>query len=89
MQLVDRRTYRAKTPRPTKSGFVNDRTITYISSLLGFVQYDGPAVANKQKHPAIERQTFLKWASHDVTEQLPGGCYMTWEQYLREKGRIL
>lgn len=81
MHLVDRRTYRAK--RPAKcNGFVNDRTIIRISSPHGFVQYTN---ASGFRKPPVSREYFEKWASHDVTEQLPAGCYMTWEQYLQNR----
>ena len=82
MQLVDRRTYRGKEPKPTANGFVDDRTITYVSSWSNAIGYTSPAFAGTRR---ILAQTFLKWASHDVTEQLPAGCYMTWEQYLKQE----
>ena len=84
MQFVDRRTYRAKTP-VNVDGFVNDRTIVHINSSVGYIQYDGPTVRRGWHKPVVTREQFEEWASHDVTEQLPAGCYMTWAQYLQNK----
>lgn len=84
MTLIDRRTYRGKNPTQC-CGFVNDRTIIYISSSGDQIQYDGPAVAPGRLRPLVTREQFEKWASHDVTEQLPTGCYMPWRMYLERK----
>ena len=70
------RTYRAKTPRPAR-GLVNDRTIIYLGH-FGSVQYDGPAVANGRHYPTVSRETFLKWADRDVTDELPPKEYAEW-----------
>lgn len=80
MQLVDRRTYRAKKPAHAQ-GFVNDRTIVRLNTVEKTVTYNGPEV-ERGTLPAIPMKEFLKWASHDVTMQLPGGCYQEWLEYL-------
>lgn len=51
----------------------NDRQIKWIDSLGLQLQYDGPAVANGRHYPKIDVDAFLKWASHDVTDQCPEG----------------
>jgi hypothetical protein len=84
MQLVDRRTYRAKKPGNC-NGYVNDRTIVYINSEWKTLRYDGPGVPNGRHRPKVSFETFEKWASHDITDQLPAGEYMTWDQYLQNK----
>jgi NADH:ubiquinone oxidoreductase subunit len=81
MQLVDRRTYRGKFPERTINGYVNDRTIMAIDSSHRTVRYDGPDYFNRTDI----RESFQLWVSHDVTEQLPAGEYMTWKQYLQNK----
>lgn len=75
------RTYRGKSPGYTK-GFVNDRTVVWISNVLGELQYDGPAVGRGQRYPAVSIQDFTAWAAHDITDQLPAGEYQQWGEYL-------
>jgi len=75
MELEVGRCYRAK--RPSMSGFyVNDRMILHISLSGEFVQYDSPSVAHGRKYPTVTREKFEKWASHDVTDELPKGGWM-------------
>jgi hypothetical protein len=84
MQLVDRRTYRAKKPKQTKNGYVNDRTLVYLN-FFGAIKYSSPNGPLR----LTTRESFERWASHDVTEQLPAGCYMTWEQYQNQRMGIV
>lgn len=67
------RVYRAKKPKPV--GFFerlyDDRVVLYVDP--GRVQYDSPSVKVGKKHPFIEREKFIKWASRDVTDELPKG----------------
>lgn len=80
LQLTVGRTYRAKTPRVAGTLFnqlYNDRTIKWIGR--DSVQYDGPSVKFGRKYPTVTRDQFTKWASHDVTDQLPPGEYQPWD----------
>lgn len=81
MQLVDRRTYRGKHPEK-RGGYVNDRTIVSINTPLALIRY----MSHGFYRPIWStRESFETWASHDVTDQLPAGCYMTWEQYQQQE----
>jgi hypothetical protein len=77
LTLTVGRTYRAKKPANSR-GLVNDRTILWIDSLGTVVQYDGPAVGMGRHYPKVSREDFLKWASRDVTDELPEGEYANW-----------
>lgn len=77
--LVIGRTYRAK--RPAAAGdftalCYNDRTVMWLGGDV--VQYDGPSVAIGRRYPKVTVEAFLKWASHDVTDELPEGEYAPW-----------
>ncbi|WP_232916447.1 hypothetical protein [Pseudomonas viridiflava] len=75
------RTYRAKRPAMAGGGFspfINDRTIVWMNNDASVVQYDGPSVANGRRYPKVTAEAFLKWASHDVTDQLPNKEYAPW-----------
>lgn len=64
-------TYRAKRPRryfTLRGDYHNDRTILWVDERN--VQYDGPAVADGRRYPVVTREEFLKWASHEVTEDM-------------------
>lgn len=75
------RTYRGKSPGYAR-GFVNDRTVLWISSDKTQVQYDGPAVAHGRGYPRVTTFEFTRWAKHDITDQLPAGEYQQWGDYL-------
>ncbi len=80
LTLIVGRTYRAKRPAPAGTLFdqrVNDRTIVWIG-LFGTVQYDSPSVAFGRHLPKVDEAVFRRWASHDVTDQLPEGEYASW-----------
>lgn len=85
LELIVGRTYRGKNVAQS-DGLVNDRTIKYIGA--DFVQYDGPAVKNGRHYPKVSHEAFLKWASHDVTDELPVGEYQTWASYRASKAKI-
>lgn len=79
MTLVDRRTYRGKNPKRTKSGHVDDRTIVRLDTARGTIHYRSMTASPRAR--VVARAVFERWASFDVTMQLPAGCYMTWKQY--------
>ena len=85
MTLVDRRTYRGKSPRRTTSGHVNDRTIVRIDTERQEIHYRSMTDGSRLHPKIVAREWFEIWASFDVTEQLPAGEYMTWEQYLNQQ----
>lgn len=75
------RTYRGKKPKACGSMFkpmVDDRTIVYMSALADIVQYDGPGVPIGRRLPKTTFAKFQKWASRDVTDELPKGEYAPW-----------
>lgn len=80
--------YRAKTPRRTPDGYVNDRVVTWVAMNRTQVQYDGPAVKFGRHYPIIPMETFLKWADKDVTETLPEGEWMRWPTYQQKENEI-
>lgn len=59
-------TYRAKRPKMTKFGEINDRII--VAMTAGQVQYDGSAVGLGRKYPLISVDKFLKWAAYDIND---------------------
>ena len=67
--------YRGKNPR-CSNGYVNERQIIWMNEEQ--VQYNGPAVAIGRNYPIIPMSRFLQWASHDVTDLLPGTEWQTW-----------
>jgi hypothetical protein len=75
------RVYRAR--RPAGVGHIfdaltNDRQIRWIG-LEGTIQYDSPSVSNGRKYPKVTTEAFLKWASRDVTDELPdNGDWARW-----------
>jgi hypothetical protein len=78
------RAYRAKRPRPgSPVGLVNDRQIKWLGATS--VQYDSPSVGMGRRFPEISIEAFLKWASHDVTDELPEGEWQTWSAYRRAR----
>ena len=85
MDLVVGRVYRAKKPAMGNGFLVNDRVITWISSGGEHVQYDGPSVAMGRRFPTVLRGAFEKWASHDVTDELPKDAFMGWSDYQAKK----
>lgn len=79
LELQVGRTYRAKRPAAAGSLFsplVNDRTVVWVGSTT--VQYDGPSVAFGRKRPIVSIEQFKKWASRDVTDELPPNEYAAW-----------
>lgn len=76
--LAINQVWRAKSPRNC-GGLVNDRQILHVSHITGQVQYDGPAVAFGRHYPKCTIQAFLRWADREVTDELPNGEWMKWE----------
>jgi hypothetical protein len=74
--IVAGRTYRAKTPRCAGGGYFNDRHV--MGFYMGFIQYDGPAVAHGKHFPKITVDEFVKWMGEDVTDKLPRGGWQPW-----------
>lgn len=68
------RVYRAKHPRLTTDGLVNDRIIMF-GNREG-VQFDSPAVRDDQPYPFVTIAEFMDWAGHDVTAQF--GADLDW-----------
>lgn len=82
MKLEHNKTYRGKKPGRS-NGYVNDRTLIYIGVFE--VQYDGPMVRLGAHYKRCSKEEFLEWASHDVTNELPGGDYQSWLSYKAKK----
>jgi len=83
MELQVGRAYRAKKPAQAGSflnSYYNDRQILWMSGDGSIVQYDGPAVGHGRKYPKVTREAFEKWASHDVTDQLPESSWQRWDK---------
>lgn len=79
LELKVGRTYRAKKPTGISSGFAayaNDRQIVWLG--VAELQYDGPAVGHGRHYPKVSIEAFRKWASRDVTDELPEGEYARW-----------
>ncbi len=49
------------------------------------VQYDSPSLNLGKHYPKISLSKFLKWASHDVTEELPKGEWAKGESLTENK----
>ena len=78
------RAYRAKRPAPAGPiSLVNDRQIKWLDAST--LQYDSPSVAEGRHFPRVSIESFLEWASHDVTDELPPGDWESWRDYLRKR----
>jgi hypothetical protein len=65
------RLFRGKKPKEVLFRGLDDRSVLYVggTNVEATVQYDSYAVAAGRKYPKTTMEKFLKWASHDVTEE--------------------
>jgi len=78
LELKVGRVYRGKRPRGIGlfPPLCDDRQIIHIG--LDTIQYDSPSVSGGRHYPKVSRERFEKWASHDVTDQLPKGEWVNY-----------
>ena len=70
LELVAGHVYEGK--RPAAIGFpplVNDRQIIWVG--IAELQYDSPAVGFGRNYPRVTHEAFRRWASRDITDQMP------------------
>lgn len=70
--------WRAKKPA-NSGGLINDRVILRIVPFMGTLQYDGPAVGFGRRYPSITIAAFEKWASREVSAELPKDEWQRWD----------
>jgi hypothetical protein len=74
--------YEAKRPRRVGrigDDLVNDRQVTYVSSVGNYVQYDSPTVSDGRCLPVLDMDKFLAWVGRDVTDLMPEDAWRTWK----------
>jgi hypothetical protein len=83
MEITVGRTYRAKKPAATRSGYVNDRQVVYVGELNGQIQYDGPAIPIGGRMKWASKAEFEAWAARDVTDEQPNNEWTLWERGIK------
>ncbi len=65
------RLYRGKKPRKNVfTGDYDDRVVLHIDQIGMHVQYDSYFVANGRHYPKVTMEKFLRWASHEVPNEV-------------------